>query len=180
MGTPRAPQGSPRLGSGRGRTNSPRSGQVLSWHCPGPRVPSQVSEDELDRPPEQTGKGRGLARMIRGTQAHKQKKWVLLVMLEECVARKAGTLSPAWEMARAPGNTHQASHAGAGGRGGRERAGSHAAGRRGTHAQSRTSPGGRGTRRREAGAGALTQPPRLERARRLQHRSAPGPCRSRV
>lgn len=64
MGTPRATQGSPRLGSRRGRTNSPRSGQVLSWHCPGARVPSQVSEGELDGPPERTGKGRGLSRMI--------------------------------------------------------------------------------------------------------------------
>lgn len=57
MGTPRAPQGSPRLGSRRGRTSSPRSGQVLSWHCPGPRVPSQVREGELDRPNKREKEG---------------------------------------------------------------------------------------------------------------------------
>lgn len=56
--------------------------------------------------------------MTRGTQAHKRNKWVLLTMREECVARKAGSLPPAQEMAPASSDTH----AGAGGRGGRERA----------------------------------------------------------
>lgn len=83
--------------------------------------------------------------MTRGTPAHKRNKWVLLTMREECVARQAGTLPPAQEMAPASSDTHRAPHAGAGGRGGRERArGSHAAERRGAHAQSGTSPGGAG------------------------------------
>lgn len=60
--------------------------------------------------------------MTRGTQAHKRNKWVLLTMREECVARKAGTLPPTQEMAPASSDTHRAPHAGAGGRGGRERA----------------------------------------------------------
>lgn len=60
--------------------------------------------------------------MTRGTPAHKRNKWVLLTMREECVARKAGTLPPAQEMAPASSDTHRAPHAGAGGRGGRERA----------------------------------------------------------
>lgn len=47
--------------------------------------------------------------MARGTQAHKQKKCVLFMVPEECVARKAGTLPPAQETTQAPSNTHRAS-----------------------------------------------------------------------
>lgn len=92
----------------------------------------------MDRP-KQTGKGTDLARMTWGTQAHKQKKQVLLRVPGEC-----GTMSPAREMAQAQGNTHRTTHAGAGRRGGHERAGSHAAHKCSAHAQSDTSPAGWG------------------------------------
>lgn len=78
--------------------------------------------------------------MAQGTQAHKQKKCVLLMVPEECVARKVGTLPPAQ---RRPGlqatRTRRRKEGWK-----RARAGSHAARRRGAHAQSGTSPGGEG------------------------------------
>lgn len=57
-----------------------------------------------------------------------------------------GTESVSHPSRKRPGSRRhaRASRSGADGRGGRERAGSHAAGRRGAHAQSRTSPGGAG------------------------------------
>lgn len=76
------------------------------------------------------------------------------------VTRKVGTLPPAWEMTRAPGDKHRASHAGAGGRGGRERARGLTR-LRGAARMLSLAPlrEGRETRRSEAGGGALAQPP---------------------
>lgn len=182
------PAGKRRHGNSRSATGIPTAGQPerkeeLPQIWPGsllalPWAPSSLAGQRGRAGPRArtNGKRKGSCKDDPGYPGPQTKEMGFARDARGACGTQSGDAVPCLEeMARAPGNTH----AGAGRRGGRERAGSHAAGRRGTHAQSRTSPGGRGTRRREAGAGALTQPPGLERARRLQHRSAPGPCRSR-
>lgn len=98
--------------------------------------------------------------MTQGTQAHKQKKWVLLTVPEGCVARKSGTLPLAQQTARAPRDTNRASHGGAGGRGGRERARGLTRPGGAARMLNPTPPrAGRETLHSEAGGGALAQPP---------------------
>jgi hypothetical protein len=138
------------------RTNSPRSGQVLSRHRPWFRVPSGSARTSWTGPEPAGGrwgewKGPCKDDPVRGTQAHKQKN------LGFCnAAYPQSTPERAWTA----GDARWASHEAARGRGPRERApGLTRLGSAARMLSPALLPAGRETRRSEEGGGALAQPP---------------------